>query len=344
MRNHMTAITAMLFASVLLLTAGSSAAHEEATSGASATNLGTVDFQISCTPSAQTGLERGVALMHHMMYEQALAQFEKVAKADARCAMAYWGVAMTYLHPLWVPPRPDDLKHGLAAVEQAKTRNAPTLREKAYIAAAESFFGKWETLDHSTRRTAWEAAQENIYIAHPEDIEAGAFYALAHLATAPKGDTTFAHQKKAGTILEALHAKAPKHPGLFHYTIHAYDNPMLAERAVAVARGYNVLTPQIPHALHMPTHIFVRLGLWPEVIDWNTRSASAAITNTKQGVASLHRIHAQDYLIYAYLQQGQDSTAEEVLQAVNTTATYQDSFCLGLWHCCRPSPILTRTR
>ncbi len=326
MRLHITALTALLCTGAMFLSAAVGTAHEGASAEASATDLGSVDFPISCTSSAQLGFERGVALMHHMMYGQALEQFEKVAKDDSQCAMAHWGIAMTYFHPLWPPPRTSDLKQGLAAVEQAKTRNAPTDREKAYIAAAESFFGNWETIHHRTRRAAWEAAQENIYIAYPNDIEAGAFYALAHLSTAPKSDTTFAHQQKAGAQLEALHAKAPKHPGLFHYTIHAYDNPMLADRAVAVARGYNVLAPQIPHALHMPTHIFVRLGLWPEVIDWNTRSASAAITNTKQGAASFHRIHAQDYLIYAHLQQGQDAQAEGVLQAVNNTDTYQDSF------------------
>lgn len=288
--------------------------------------LGKVDFPVSCSSEAQSRFERGLALLHHMMYGQAEKEFAAVAEMDPDCAMAHWGIAMTLFHPLWAKPSEQELKKGWAAVEQAKALNAPTEREQAYIAAVEAFYMDWKTVDHPTRLTAWEEAQEKVHKANPDDIDAVAFYALAHLATAPKGDKTFTHQKEAGALLEKLHTKAPEHPGLFHYIIHAYDNPMLASRALEVARGYDKIAPEVPHALHMPSHIFVRLGIWPETIDWNVRSAVAARRQSVGGVISIHYIHALDYLIYAYLQQGQDMMAQDVLQKVDAVENYQDSF------------------
>jgi hypothetical protein len=249
-----------------------------------------------------------------MMYAQAEKEFASVSELDPDCAMAHWGVAMTFLRPLWRASKEDELKKGSAAVEKARALGAPTERERAYIAALETFFKDWETVDHTTRIAAWEAAQEKVHKAFPEDIDAGAFYSLAHLATAPKGDKTFAHQKKAGALMEKLLSGAPEHPGLHHYTIHAYDNPMLK------------LAPDVPHALHMPTHIFVRLGLWPDTIDWNLRSKAAAKRQSIGGVTSLHYPHAMDYLMYAYLQQAQDKSAEDALNEVNSVENYQDSF------------------
>ena len=324
MPTHATSVITLIALCTLILTSDLSIAHDDAPPPSISKTIGKIDFSTSCMKAQQQRFQRGLALMHHMMYKDALHEFQEVTTAAPNCAMAHWGIAMTYLHPLWVPPSQTDLQKGAAAIAQAKRHGTSTDRETAYIAAAEAFFGQWETIDHKTRLTSWEAAQKRLYTTYPDDIDAGALYALAHLATAPKADKSFSHQKAAGEILETLHTKAPQHPGLFHYIIHAYDNPVLAQHAVKVARGYNVLAPQIPHALHMPTHIFVRLGLWDDVIDWNIRSASAA-TSTN-GIASLHRAHAQDYMMYAYLQQGKDIKADQILRDVTATHAYQDSF------------------
>jgi hypothetical protein len=231
---------------------------------------------------------------------------------------------MTQFHPLW-PGQPGEpaLEKGHAALERARRAGLASPREQAFVEAAAAFFENWQTIGHPGRIQAWETAQEKVFKAYPDDVEAGALYSLAHLATAPKSDKSFTHQQKAGALLEQLLARAPAHPGLFHYTIHAYDNPVLAQRAVEVARGYDKLAPDVPHALHMPTHIFVRLGLWPDVIDWNLRSAAAALNQPAGNATSMHYIHALDYLMYAYLQQGQENKAAEVLARVNSVDNYQ---------------------
>jgi len=289
-------------------------------------SLGQVNFPISCSAAAQSKFNRGLALLHHMMYAQAEKEFKALSEFEPDCPMAYWGIAMTLFHPLWAQPSEAELRRGWAAVEKAQELKPPTERERSYVAAVAAFYKDWKTIDHGKRIAAWEAAQEKIYQANPDDIDAGAFYALAHLATAPKGDKTFKHQQEAGALLEELQTKASEHPGLFHYIIHAYDNPMLASRAVEMARAYDKLAPDVPHALHMPSHIFVRLGLWADSIDWNVRSAAAAKRHSIGGMTSLHYTHAMDYLMYAYLQRGQDKMAADVLHQINTVENYQDSF------------------
>ncbi|NIP56214.1 MAG: hypothetical protein GWO08_22785, partial [Gammaproteobacteria bacterium] len=215
---------------------------------------------------------------------------------------------------------------GLDAVNTAKSKNPPTEREQAYISAVEAFYVDHHEKDHKARIALWEQGQKNVMEANPDDEDAVAFYALSHLATAPKADKTFSQQKESGAILEELHKKVPEHPGGFHYTIHAYDNPVLAKRGVAVAQGYDKIAPDVPHALHMPSHIFVRLGMWPETINWNIRSADAAKRQSGPDSISMHYIHAADYLIYSYLQKGQDKKALQVLEDVNNISNYQDSF------------------
>ncbi|NBB85070.1 MAG: hypothetical protein GVY12_02455 [Bacteroidetes bacterium] len=289
-------------------------------------DLGTVDFEPSCSSEVESNFERGLALLHHMMYEQAEGVFKAVADEDPSCAMVHWGRAMTQLHPLWAPPTKEEFQKGREAVVQAKAREAPTEREQAYIDAVAAYFEGAPERSHPERLAAWEEAQEQLHQDYPDDVDAGAFYALAHLSTAPSDDKTFTHQRRAGALLEELHAQHPKHPGLFHYTIHAYDNPALAEQAVEVARGYDDLAPDVPHALHMPSHIFVRLGMWPEVVDWNIRSAEAALEQPVGGKTSMHHAHALDYLMYAHLQQGQDEKAQEVLDEIKGVDDYQDHF------------------
>jgi tetratricopeptide (TPR) repeat protein len=289
-------------------------------------NLGAVDFSNSCSPDMKEQINRAVALHHNMMYAASEKMFTTVAKADPDCAIAHWGIAMTLFHPLWAPPSKAELARGWNAVQKAVALKPATEREKEYVTAVEAFYRGWETVGHKARISVWEAAQEKLYKAHPNDIDAGAFYALSQLATAPKGDKTFTHQKKAGALLEKLYGKAGEHPGLFHYIIHSYDNPMLASRAVKVARGYLKLAPNVPHALHMPSHIFVRLGLWSDVIESNRRSAEVARQLSAGKPVSLHAIHAMDYLMYAHLQQAADTKAQEVLAEINGIENYQDSF------------------
>lgn len=289
--------------------------------------LGEIAFPISCSAQAQAQFERALALLHHMMYGQAEQEFAAIIEDEPACAMPHWGVAMTLFHPLWPgQPSEQDLAKGTAAIEQAQALDAPSDRERAYIAAAAAFYQDWQQLDHDSRLAVWETAQKQVYEANPDDIDAAALYALSHLATAPKADKTFAHQKAAGELLEQLHARAPRHPAGFHYLIHAYDNPVLAERAVEIARGYDKLAPDVPHALHMPSHIFVRLGFWEDTIGWNRRSADVAKRQPVAGKISLHYAHAIDYLVYAHLQRGEDRAAREALAELDAVENQQDSF------------------
>jgi tetratricopeptide (TPR) repeat protein len=288
---------------------------------------GKVNFKTSCHPSANKHFATGLALLHHMMYDQAETEFSAAAQADPQCAMAHWGIAMSVIHPLW-GERPSDsgLQRGQAALETARSLAPASKREEAYITATEVFFRNWETTPYPDQLQALESGYKALHAAYPDDVDAAAFYALSLLATAPKSDKTFAHQKTAGTLLEQLHQKEPEHPGLFHYIIHAYDNPVLAEQALPVARGYDQIAPDVPHALHMPSHIFVRLGHWSDAIKWNTRSAAAALRQPVGNQTSMHYAHALDYLIYGYLQQGQDKKAQEVREKTLAVTNYQPGF------------------
>jgi hypothetical protein len=225
--------------------------------------------------------------------------------------MAYWGIAMTYYHPIWQAPGPADLKAGMASVEKAKLAGAKTQRERDYIAAIDMFYRDADKLDHRTRALAYEKAMDQLQAHYPDDHEAAIFHALALLAIAPPEDKTYVNQKKAGAILEPLFVEQPEHPGIAHYIIHAYDYPPLAQRALDASRRYAKIAPDSPHALHMPSHIFTRLGLWQESIDSNLVSAASAQKNNAPG----NELHAKDYLIYAYLQTAQDRKAKRALES-----------------------------
>ena len=275
------------------------------------TKLGKVNFPVSCDASVQPQFASAVAMLHSFWYEKAKETFSSVAEKDSSCGMAYWGIAMTYYHPIWQAPGPDDLKAGTAAVEEAKLAGAKTQREREYLAAIEVFYKDSDKIEHSTRALAYERAMEQVQVHYPDDHEAAIFHALALLATAPPTDKTYVNQKKAGAILEPLFAQEPEHPGVAHYIIHAYDYPPLAQGALDAARRYAKIAPDSPHALHMPSHIFTRLGLWEESIDSNLASAASAKKNNAPG----NELHAKDYLIYAYLQGGQDREAKGALEA-----------------------------
>jgi tetratricopeptide (TPR) repeat protein len=277
--------------------------------------LGQVTFPISCNAAAQKQFNRATAMLHSFWYDEAEKAFAAIAKTDPRCAMAPWGVAMTLYHPVWAPATPAELKKGLAAVENAKALGAPTQREKDYITAIEAFFKDSDKVDHRTRALAYEKAMERVHLNNPKDREAAIFYALALLGTALTTDKTYANQKRAAGILNKILPQEPNHPGVAHYLIHSFDYPQLAHLALPAARTYSKIAASSPHALHMPSHIFTRLGLWEESIESNLASAAAAkkhVAKTLPGAAAFDELHAIDYLVYAYLQGAQDQKAKRM--------------------------------
>jgi tetratricopeptide (TPR) repeat protein len=287
--------------------------------------LGKVDFHVSCTPEAQEHFNRALGLLHHMMYVQAEAEFAATAEIDPNCAMAHWGIAMTQFQPLWPgQPSQEALQRGREAIELAKSLHPQTERERAFIAALEGFYQDPEA-DYGSRLQAFEKGMGSLYSSHGDDIDAAAFYALSLLATAPATDKSLSHQKQAAGILASILAQEPTHPGGVHYSIHAHDFPPLAQEATEIARSYDQIAPEVPHALHMPSHIFVRLGEWEDTISWNLRSAEAALKLEGDGPLSLHYPHGMDYAMYGYLQLAKDEEALKVLEEVGSKS-YQDTF------------------
>jgi tetratricopeptide (TPR) repeat protein len=294
------------------------AQHGHTHAGASPEKLGRVVFPVSCTPEARERFGRAMALLHSFWWAEAQRAFDAVAEADPHCAMAHWGKAMTHLgNPFAGPPPKDALRAGLAEVEKAIALNPPTPRERGYVEAAAALFREHEQKDHRTRMAAHEEAMRALSEAHPDDPEAAVFHARALIANAPPTDRTYQRQKLAGEILEPLFQRAPEHPGLAHYLIHTYDAPPLARNAVHAARQYDRIAPSVPHARHMPSHIFTRLGMWDASIRANRGSADAAKAYeeaTGAKAVSMDRVHAWDYLVYAYLQKGEDRSARRLVE------------------------------
>jgi tetratricopeptide (TPR) repeat protein len=292
--------------------------------------LGKVNFPISCAPKAQTQFNRPVALLHHMTYPEARKAFEHVAQIDPQCAMAHWGVAMTLFQPLWpTRPSPKDLERGWAEVEQAKKLNPPTEREWLFVAAAEAFFLEPEGKDYWLRIRRWEEAMEKVYRAFPNEHEAMAFYALAHLAVAPSNSISRANSDRAAEILLRIYKENPDHPGAMHYLVHANDVPGRERASLEITRKYEQVAPDNPHALHMPTHIYTRLGDWDGVVRGNLRAAEAALkypTGEHGELVWDEFPHAIEYLIYAYLQQGADKEAAAQLKRLRETPHLEPSF------------------
>src|SRR5437016_3509146 len=296
---------------IALLFAAQMEMHDHAHDGAE--RLGTVSFPTSCNEQAQPMITRGVALLHSFWYEESEKTFRAAAAADPRCGIAWWGAAMSNYHQVWPAPySPAELKRGIEAAQQAKAVGAKSERERMYIDAVAAFF-------KDQNRQAYESAMESLVAKFPDDDEARIFYGLAlvaHGLSLPT-DKTYVYQKKAAAIFNALLEKHPDHPGIAHYLIHSFDYPALAPLALNAAYAYSKIAPSSPHALHMPSHIFVRLGMWKETIDSNLRSANAARAHaalTHPGAASFNSLHAYDYLAYAYLQVGED---EKVRQLTN---------------------------
>jgi hypothetical protein len=278
--------------------------------------LGQVHFAVSCSTAAQPQFDRAVALLHSFWYSEAVKAFTVVTETDSGCAMGHWGIAMSHWYPLWQPPSEATLKKGSSAVAQAQAIGGKTEREQAYIAAIAAFYHDWERRDHQARALAYEHAMAGLVADYPDDREAAIFYALALNATAPTTDKTYAKQLKATAILEKILVEEPNHPGVAHYLIHSYDYPALAARGLPAARRYAQIAPSSPHALHMPSHVFTRLGVWQESIATNRDSAAAAKTHN----SAFEQLHALDYLAYAYLQGAQDMAAQGVLDERNALA------------------------
>lgn len=309
--NRLTCFSLVLIA-VLCGTAATPATAQHEHPAGDPNKLGKVSFPVSCEPAVQPQFNSAVAMLHSFWYEKASDTFADVAQKDPMCGMAFWGIAMTHYHPIWEAPGPADLKAGVSSLERAEAVGSKTQRERDYIAAIGTFYKDSEKLDHRVRALAYKTAMEQLQARYPDDREAAVFYALVLLATAPPADKTYVNQQKAGAILEQVFLEQPEHPGVAHYIIHAYDYPPLAARALEAARRYAKIAPDSPHALHMPSHIFTRLGLWQESIDCNLASAASAEKNNAPG----NELHARDYMIYAYLQGGRDSEAKNALKAV----------------------------
>jgi len=287
-------------------------AHEEHQHAAGdSEKLGTVHFPVSCNAEAQAQFQRAVALLHSFWWPEAAKAFTTVSQTDPSCAMSYWGNAMTLLqNPFTWPPASQTLQEGWTIIEKAKAIEPKTPHERDYIAAIAVFYKDADTVDHRTRVLAYEKAMEQVYLRYPEDREAAIFYALALDVTALPTDKTYANQLKAAGILEKIFVEQPNHPGVAHYLIHSYDHSPIAHRGLAAARRYAQIAPSAPHALHMPSHIFTRQGLWQESIESNRASAAATENH-------YDKLHAMDYLAYAYLQGAQDLAAKRVFDDMN---------------------------
>ncbi len=320
MRVPFTSFITMLVTTILLLAPNPGYAQAD---HHHAETLGTVTFATSCNPKVQPQFNRAVALMHSFQFQNAIEAFDAILVTDPSCSIAYWGIALSH----WGNPfvaglkSPAQLEQGLKAVKQARVSPPKTERERAYVEAVAHLFTDATNTDQQSRKLAYENAMAALSSAHPEDTEAAIFYALA-LAAADPADKTYAKQLKAGALLESLFAHHPNHPGLAHYIIHAYDVPSLAPRAIEAAQRYSDIAPSTPHALHMPSHTFTRVGDWQASIDANLAAAASA----RSAGQTPEELHATDYMVYAYLQTAQDNAAKHLVEsAVQSFARFDPS-------------------
>jgi hypothetical protein len=283
--------------------------------------FGLVDFEVTCDEKVKNDFNLAIELLHSFEYDESEKVFAKIIDKTPDCAMAYWGVAMCNFHALWTPPTEAELIKGAKAIAIAKSVTNKSARESAYINALDLFYKDWKTTDHLTRCRNWANAMDKLHASYPDDKEAAIFYALSLDAAANSKDKSYANQKKAGSILEALYKAEPNHPGVIHYIIHTYDYPELAALALPAAKRYAEVAPSSAHALHMPSHIFTRLGLWDECIQSNLKSIEAAQCYAEQAAIPGHwdeELHGLDYLVYAYLQKADNADAEKQLAYLNT--------------------------
>lgn len=291
---------------------------------------GVVDFRISCSREAQREFNQGITLLHHMTYPRARRIFEQIAARDSACAMAHWGVAMTLFQPLWpTRPTPGELRRGWDEVEKARSLAPPSRRELLLIDAAAAFFRDPQSTDYWSRIRRWEEAMKKVHEAYPDDDESTALYALALLAVAPPDAVTSDNAARAAELLGGVYERHPGHPGAMHYLVHANDTPAREHESLEITRRYESTAPRNPHALHMPTHIYTRLGEWDAVIRGNLLAAEAALEQPAGDAGQYvwdEFPHAIEYLVYAYLQQGKDDKAAAQLGRLQSTERLQPSF------------------
>ena len=309
------AVVAVWFLPVAALAAAVPGGAQHQHPGPTPQNVGAVQFENTCSPAVQPDISRGLALLHSFWYEEADRAFRAVAAADARCAIAWWGVALAQWQPLWELRGPSRaaLDRGRQAIEKGQAVGSGSPRERAYLSALAHFYTNVDTVDHTDRVRAYEQAMERLHAQYPGDSEAAVLYAFALLSTAASHppDKTYTRQKKAGEVLQLVFRVQPDHPGVSHYIIHAYDYPTLASGGLEAARRYASLAPDSPHALHMPSHIFTRLGLWDEVITINRGVVTAA---RKHGIVG-EALHGSDYQVFGHLQKNEDDLARGVIDA-----------------------------
>src|SRR5215813_1191171 len=295
--------------------------------------VGKVTFSITCALDVQSDFARGVALLHSFFYEEARRVFTSVAERDPKCAMAQWGIAMTWWHPIWTPPTPDEMRAGKAAIEKAMSPNIGSDRERGFITALNTYYNTADTSSAAPvgqschgpvgprdRVIAYEKAMRQLRDKYPDDFEVQTFYAFAVLSSgyATPNDTSLSKQLEAAGMLEKLWKQNANHPGVVHYLIHSYDYPQFAQRGLAAAQLYDDIAPWVPHALHMPSHIFTRLGMWDKSIAANRASAEASrayAAMRHRDATEAEELHALDYLAYSYLQEAQDGEAKKIVDA-----------------------------
>jgi tetratricopeptide (TPR) repeat protein len=287
-------------------------------SAAPTDQLGKVNFPTSCTAEVQPTIEKGVALLHSFQYTGSEKTFADAAAREPKCAIAHWGKAMALFHQVWDFPNDKTLKEGRKDIEKARKLHPANAREQGFVNAAAAFFQKKSKMTHAERKQAYSTALEHFYSENSGDAEIGSFYALSLVSLAEEDVDTTANLKKAISILDPLLQKHPGHPGVAHYLIHATDRPEFAAQGLEAARRYAAIAPDSSHALHMPSHIFVRLGLWQDSITSNLAATASAAHAAEVHQAEFHyQTHALDFLSYSYLQSGQEAKAREVIEHTN---------------------------
>jgi len=277
--------------------------------------LGNVNFPTSCTAEVQPTIEKGVALLHSFQYKESEKTFAAAATREPKCAIAHWGKAMALFHQLWDFPDDKTLKEGRKDIEKAQKLRSANPREQGFINAAAAFYQKKSKMTHAERTQAYSSALEKLHAQSPGDVEISAFYALSLVSLADKDVDTDANLKKAISILDPLFQQHPDHPGVAHYMIHATDRPEFAAQGLEAARRYAAIAPDSSHALHMPSHIFVRLGLWEDSVTSNIAATASAAHAAEMHQAEFHyQTHAMDFLCYSYLQSGQEAKARELIE------------------------------
>lgn len=281
-------------------------------------HLGTVSFPTSCGPKVQKDFEKGVALLHSFWYEEAEKAFHDVVRQEPKCAMAYWGLAMSRWHQLWDPPSKADIAVAQQALDTAYDNMPRNERERGFIEAMRAYYWRKADVSSEQRAEAYSDSMAKLHDKFPNDKEVTIFYALSLLAAAPPGDGNIEIRKKAGALLQPVFDANPEHPGVAHYLIHSYDNPELAQLGLPAARAYAKVAPSAPHALHMPSHIFSRVGMWRESIESNLASIAATRQSAAMHMGGAdHQMHAMDFLQYAYLQSGEEKKAADLMKELD---------------------------